>query len=857
MRFRHFSLTVAIAATLGACKPDEPAAEETPSKPTLVTATQQPTAGSQTGGGTMTPIETVLGGADSAASQEDLAAVAAAKAALTFAVFAGANTEITQIRSDLTLPAAYLETSLTWDATPGDVAATGVVTRKAFGLGDTAVALTATITKGLAQDAKVFNLVVLQADPADQDAVGAALLALVESTIKKANDSLLRISGDLELPTSGAYATTISWSSSLAAIAAAGVVTRPTASADGTLTATVTRGGAQGSKSFPVRVLKVQPLVMITEVHAGSDYGWVELHNTTGADVDLSSYYLRTCNNTHDCVSNYAGMLPVFTLKAGAYVTVHFGDSGHASGYFPTTDRDVYSLVTYFLAKNGYIDLRNAANSASIDFVRWRDPTYVSGTAQTRSPLTGTFTGSAALYNANDGTSLQRDFPYDDTDAAADWAWGTAATPGFKNAASATASDSDGDGLSDVYETTLLGTDPTKADTDGDWFTDGQEVLASGINGINLKVLGADPLVRDIFVEVDAMIDPVGGANNLNDITGANSTALRPRKAALDRVVAVFDAYVPDADDNGAARIKLHFDAGSLIPEYDLGGGNAIPFKRCLYFGYGSVDASSVTRSSANCANFYELKTQHFDAARRYVFHHMIFAWSQETNGSLASSGLAEHPGNDIIITVGNWGAGLDETTIVNIQAATILHELGHNLSLDHGGHEAMNYKPSYVSSMNYLYQIDGLDVEDDGKVFYTELSHPTLAYTSAQYWARLGSTAFPIGFSYGTRRTLNEASLDETIGWSVTAGRPVDFNLNNAFTTNVAANVQPTTANTSSTDVLTDHDDWKNLAIRFQEAQSTAANGIGFGSLGLTDADTDDKQPVAKTPCLGFREHF
>ena len=33
------------------------------------------------------------------------------------------------------------------------------------------------------------------------------------------------------------------------------------------------------------------------------------------------------------------------------------------------------------------------------------------------------------------------------------------------------------------------------------------------------------------------------------------------------------------------------------------------------------------------------------------------------------------------------------------------MHELGHNLSLEHGGGDATNCKPNYLSIMNYLFQ--------------------------------------------------------------------------------------------------------------------------------------------------------
>jgi hypothetical protein len=48
------------------------------------------------------------------------------------------------------------------------------------------------------------------------------------------------------------------------------------------------------------------------------------------------------------------------------------------------------------------------------------------------------------------------------------------------------------------------------------------------------------------------------------------------------------------------------------------------------------------------------------------------------------------------------------------IMANTIMHELGHNLGLRHGGFEELNWKPNYNSVMNYRYQFGGVDVDGD-----------------------------------------------------------------------------------------------------------------------------------------------
>ena len=88
-------------------------------------------------------------------------------------------------------------------------------------------------------------------------------------------------------------------------------------------------------------------------------------------------------------------------------------------------------------------------------------------------------------------------------------------------------------------------------------------------------------------------------------------------------------------------------------------------------------------------------------------------------------SGVSDVGGADSLISLGLWGA---DGQTVPVQSGTFMHELGHSLTLTHGGLYPSavgayaftlgpNCKPNYQSVMNYLFQVDLLD----GNLDYSE----------------------------------------------------------------------------------------------------------------------------------------
>lgn len=93
------------------------------------------------------------------------------------------------------------------------------------------------------------------------------------------------------------------------------------------------------------------------------------------------------------------------------------------------------------------------------------------------------------------------------------------------------------------------------------------------------------------------------------------------------------------------------------------------------------------------------------------AYHYVLFGYEQSND--LGSSGVAELPGNDVYVTLGdpkfNDGINPGPGSVME-QESTFMHELGHNLGLDHGGKaDPTNCKPNYLSVMNYIFQFNTL----------------------------------------------------------------------------------------------------------------------------------------------------
>ncbi|OHD12865.1 MAG: hypothetical protein A2Z96_02560 [Spirochaetes bacterium GWB1_48_6] len=398
------------------------------------------------------------------------------------------------------------------------------------------------------------------------------------------------------------------------------------------------------------------------------------------------------------------------------------------------------------------------------------------------------------------GYSYSRSSLNGDTNTAADWVRTPWATPGGPNDVAAGATDGDADGI------------PDTAESPGGTFA-----------GLPLYDWGARTGKKDIFIHVDFM-----------DQTGRlEDEGIIPHKDALTKVVATF----------GAKNIAVHFDTGDLYGEHQLILPSQVPPSHKVPFALGAT-----LGKEPGLANVYDYKNSTLPEARRQIFHYLLFGNTQQANGNAGSSGLGELRGNDFLVTLGKWGlstmgnlkftASEKYWELVNIQASTIMHELGHNLGLHHGGAESRNYKPNYLSVMNYLYQISGLPVvgTQEGDRFYwgqfyqkDEKNSSSLflkyfndGYKSGIFQNEYGS-GFSMDFSQGQAVNLSETNLSENLGLGLTGTSGVDFNGDgDTLDTGLSLDINLDTQKS----VLSDYADWSHLILDFQHTYESDSNG-------------------------------
>lgn len=342
--------------------------------------------------------------------------------------------------------------------------------------------------------------------------------------------------------------------------------------------------------------------------------------------------------------------------------------------------------------------------------------------------------------------------------------------------------DSDGDGLLDEWESHGVTIDPDGAGPVAPQFVD-------------LPAMGADPNKPDIFLQIDWMQD----VNHSHALTSG----------AIKKVVDAFAAS-PYSSPTGSVGINLHVDEGP---------GSILNF--ATNSTWGSLSRAQAlthvnnlgtgTPSTYDWSAFQALKDANFTpTGRTPIFHYVVSAHNYD---STTSSGLSRGiNASDLIVSLGSFTGGVGSE---NEQAGTLMHELGHNLGLGHGGGDGVNYKPNYLSIMSYGFQLGGLIKNGVAGTFdYSRSALATLNESNLSEPAGVGAPG------YGTRHYctgLGYVAVND-------AGGAIDWNCNGAATdTGVAYDVNGDGVQT----VLNGFNDWANLKLK-------------VGAIGLAGAAPD-----------------
>ena len=415
--------------------------------------------------------------------------------------------------------------------------------------------------------------------------------------------------------------------------------------------------------------------------------------------------------------------------------------------------------------------------------------------------------------------------------------------------------DTDGDGLADFWE------DAGAIDVNCDGVYDSHDVFLPGAN----------KYVKDVYVKLSAMQsapDEAPGVHIPGDEAirtviaafagshlksepqrcDATASACAPGFACSGQdfvclPMCATDAECGSATDGGRCvdgvcrQRRLHVD-----PQISI-----VPHATVVSFGH--VNDACITGGASSdpsrAVNFYDLKAGNFEPNRSIFTHYGVFGHfntcdSPETCAvcpvdnsnspqAFATSGLAEVPGNDFVVTLGGFPPPGTPDALVLRQAATLMHELGHNLGLNHSGQGATNDlpEPNHVSVMNYLYNFGIPTTDTPGSVL------------------RSGRTA--IDFSHAELSNLDEMSLDESKGaapgfqppWdkylvryfspavggtprfgSTYPGTPIDWNGNGSIETHATVDLNN---NGAATDFFAGTEEWSRLAYAFQCSWSFA----------------------------------
>jgi len=349
-----------------------------------------------------------------------------------------------------------------------------------------------------------------------------------------------------------------------------------------------------------------------------------------------------------------------------------------------------------------------------------------------------------------------------------------------------------------LFTTTVMAQNSTTADKDLDGIPDAWET-AGYVNitmpdGSKQKLdLTRDgplsPDHQDIFVWIAWMED--------------SSHTHRPSPKAMQYIKDAFAAAPRERfNPDGKKGIRLHIYYSA----------NPLPEKTVL----GSVDAMD----NYDWSDFRMLMNSTFPKDLMGKFHFCIFAH----NIPQGRTGIADISGYNLIVSLGDVGP--NGVGVTEDQAGTFMHELGHNLGLLHGGIENTPlYKPNYISVMNYLFQLGGIQKNGAPSWDYSEFS---LEADERALLKEKGLNASPDLAIYGTQYYCG-TKMDWQSVDSITD--PIDWDCSGSMTGSAHEDIN----HDGEVGILHGANDWENVRLIFT-SNNPAAGVVPKQRLKISD---------------------